>query len=72
MRTFGPKKADHPSVGEPCPACHKPFAAGDMTALVPLGPGDDPEEQRRAREGRAYNAIAVEVHAGCAGAEEAS
>lgn len=34
MRKFGPKKADHPSVGEECRACREPFAAGDFTTLV--------------------------------------
>lgn len=66
MRPYGPKKADHPSIGEPCAACRAPFAEGEMTTLVPLGPGGDPESQRRAREGRAYSAVAVEVHAACA------
>lgn len=67
LRRFGPKTEDHPSVGNECPACHNPFAAGDYTTLIPLGPGDDPEAQERAREGRAYNAVAVEVHFACAG-----
>ena len=70
MRTFGPKSADHPSVGENCPACHKPFKAGDYTTLVALGPGDDPGEQQRAKDGRPYNAVAVEVHAACAHPEQ--
>jgi hypothetical protein len=65
MRKFGPKSEDHPSVGRECPACHKVFAAGDFTTLVALGPGDDPEAQERAREGRVYNAVAVEVHWTC-------
>jgi hypothetical protein len=63
---FGPKKADHPSVGEECPACHVAFAEGDYTTLVVLGPGDDPEARQRASEGRAYNAVAAEVHWDCA------
>ncbi len=64
-RKFGPKSPDHPSVGTECPACRKPFAAGDYTTLVLLGPGDDEESQARAREGRAYNAVAAEVHWAC-------
>ena len=67
MRKFGPKTKDHPSVGELCPACKKPFAEGDYTTLIAYGPGDNPEEQRKAREGRAYNAIAAEVHYDCSG-----
>ena len=69
LQRFGPKMADHPSVGQPCPACRVAFLAGDYTALVMLGPGDDPEAQQRAREGRPYNAVAVEVHYACAGGE---
>lgn len=65
MRAFGPKAADHPSVGDVCPACNEPFKEGDYTTLVVLGPGHDPEEQQKAREGRAYNAVAAEVHWSC-------
>lgn len=68
VRVFGPKPADHPSVGRPCPSCGVPFVAGDYTALIPLRPADE-EEARRAYEGRPYNAVAQEVHAACAGAE---
>lgn len=68
-RKFGPKTADHPSVGRECPACHAPFTAGDFTALVMLGPGDDPEQQEKAAAGRAYNAVALEVHWSCATGE---
>ena len=64
-RRFGPKTVDHPSVGEPCPACKVPFAAGDYTALVVLGPGDDAEAQKRRDQGRPYNAVALEVHWAC-------
>jgi len=67
MRKFGPKTKDHPSIGKPCPACGKPFIEGDYTTLITLGPGDDPEEQRKAAEGRPYNAVASEVHYSCAG-----
>lgn len=63
---FGPKPADHPSVGEPCPACGELLAAGDYTTLVTLGPGADDEAREKARAGRAYNAVAVEIHWGCA------
>jgi len=66
LRKFGPKKSGHPSIGIDCPACRKPFRAGDVTTLIALGPGDDPEAQQRAREGRVYNAVAQEVHWTCA------
>ena len=62
---FGPKSFlnDNP---KPCPACDKTFVIGDYTALIELGPGDDLEEQKKALAGRAYNAVAVEVHWSCA------
>lgn len=62
-RVFGPrdKNAD-----EWCPACNEMFAAGDYTVLVVLGPGDDEEAREKARAGRWYNAVAVQVHADCA------
>lgn len=66
VRPFGPKDADHPSVGKECPACGIPFKPGDWTTLIALGPGDDPEAQERAKMGRPYNAIALEVHWSCA------
>jgi hypothetical protein len=69
LRKFGPKKADHPSVGRECPACGKLFLPGDFTTLVALGPAADPEEQKKAREGVAYYAVAVECHWTCATGE---
>lgn len=68
-RKFGPKNADHPGVGNPCPACHIAFAEGDYTTLVMLGPGDDPEQRDKARLGLVYTAVAVEVHWSCATGE---
>ena len=68
MGKFGPLIADHPAVtnGEICPACKKKFVAGDVTTLIELGPGDDPKQQRAAREGRSYSAVAALVHWQCA------
>ena len=68
-RCFGPKTDDHPSVGKACPACGRLFATGDFTTLIALGPGDDPEAQERARQGRPYNSVAQEVHWACATGE---
>lgn len=65
MRRFGPKAADHPGIGVPCPACGQPFKAGDYTTLVEIGPGDDPEAQEKKRAGAPYNAVAVEAHWQC-------
>ena len=63
---FGPKTADHPSVGVICKACNQPFKEGDYTTLIALGPGDDIKSQEKAREGKAYNAVAIEIHYSCA------
>ena len=62
---FGPKDSEHPSVGEECRACGKPFMPGDFTTLVVLGPGDDEEARKRRDEGRPYNAVGIEVHWDC-------
>lgn len=71
MRKFGPKTAaDALRTSELCPACKRSFVAGDYTTLISLGPGNDEEEQKKCREGRAYNAVAVEVHWNCAGGIE--
>lgn len=71
-RKFNPLSETHPLVTDSveCPACKKFFVAGDVTTLVILGPGDDPENQQKAREGRAYNAVGVPVHWKCATGEE--
>lgn len=68
-RKFGPKTVTHPTVGKECPACNVSFKEGDYTTLVSLGPGDDEDAQARAREGRPYNAVALEVHWACATGE---
>lgn len=60
MRPFGPKPADHPSVGKACLICKRPFEAGDYTTLVATAPADA-EEAAKMRAGRAYNSLAEEV-----------
>lgn len=69
LRKFGPVQEGQAGVGDDCPACGWSIKVGDYTALVPLGPGDDPEEQAKAREGRYFNASAVQVHWSCATGE---
>jgi hypothetical protein len=69
---FGPKVFNHPSIGKPCPACNKKFKEGDYTTLVVLGPGNSKERQKKAREGRAYDAVAMEVHWACATGQRGS
>jgi hypothetical protein len=70
QRKFGPMTADHPSIGQTCPGCSQPIAAGDYTTLVVVGPGDDPEERERKRNGRFYNAVCVIAHWGCVTGED--
>lgn len=60
-RMFGPKSADHPSIGKPCKLCGIPFKEGDYTGLISTVPADE-EEAKKAKEGRYYIAEAEEVH----------
>jgi hypothetical protein len=53
--------------GRTCPACQRAFAQSEVVTVVPIGPGDDQDDQRRARESRWYSAAAVVAHAACAG-----
>jgi hypothetical protein len=72
LRKFPPLKADHPLVNEQrCAACKQFFVAGDITTIIFVGPGDDPEARERAREGRAYTGVGVPAHWACATGEEA-
>lgn len=66
MRKFDPLKADHPLVGDQCPVCEKHFVKGDEVTLVPLWPAD-PEEAKKAQQGRVFNAVAKAVHWDCRG-----
>jgi len=40
LPVFGPKAADHPTIGRSCPLCGIKFGAGDYTCLL----GDEPDE----------------------------
>jgi hypothetical protein len=62
FRKFGPRP--HNSQTHECAVCHRPFAPGDHTTLVPIGPGSK-DGAERAADGRPYNALAVEVHWDC-------
>lgn len=67
QRVFGPKTADHPALGFAlqCHKCGAFLREGDMTTLVPVGPGDDDEAQALAREGQPHRQVALEVHVEC-------
>jgi hypothetical protein len=62
---MGPLSADHPAVNKPCPGCRRAILAGAFVTLLAVGPGDDPEEREKARNGRPYNAVAVAAHWEC-------
>jgi hypothetical protein len=70
FRRFGPMPSNSPYLGQPCQACGVDFLIGDFTTLVPLGPGGDAEARERARDGRPYNAVALQVHWACATGED--
>lgn len=66
IKRIGPKAYHHQNVGRPCIACGVPLVVGDYTALIDLGPGGDPEQQRKAYAGIAFQAVAAEIHWACA------
>jgi hypothetical protein len=68
-RSFGPRPKDD-DLGRLCPGCSKPFKKGEYTTLVAIGPGDSEESRKRCREGRVYNAVAIEAHFACVTGEE--
>lgn len=54
--------------GQLCPACDQPYDG--PIALIHIGPGDDLNDQQKARDGRWHTAAAVAVHAHCAGIKD--
>jgi hypothetical protein len=67
IRTFGPKQADHPSIGKLCPRCGKPFKCGDFTALIAIEGGfSSKEDEQKALAGHPFNIECEEVHYECA------
>lgn len=68
-RKFGPKTKEAAQrddmEGRKCPGCGQKFSEGDFTTLVGIGPGDDEDERALCREGRPYNAVAIEAHYAC-------
>ena len=63
-RWFGPKTADHPSIGLPCPLCGVPFKEGDQTGLVNIRPASD-EDAAKAERGLPHTCEAKELHRAC-------
>jgi hypothetical protein len=70
VRAFGALPADHPLIGRTCEACKQPFAEGDVTTILPLGPGSDPDERRRRDQGRAYTSAGLPLHWECSTKDE--
>lgn len=71
-RTFGPLDASAWMVMEetrvPCVACGEYFKIGDYAILVPVG-ADDDDNRRKCVAGGWYSAVALPVHAPCAGVD---
>lgn len=70
LQKWGPKTANHPSVGTKCAACDLLFQPGDFTTAISMGPGIDKEARAAAVSGAPYTAVALEVHWACATGEE--
>lgn len=66
MRKFTLRE-NSPTVGQTCEGCKQQFKANDEVTLIALGPGNDKEEQEKARSNRPYNAVAIPIHWDCAG-----
>lgn len=66
-RIYAPLAAGDGLCERSCAACDERFVPGDRLALVALGPGESHGGREKARAGQAYNAVAVAVHAACAG-----
>jgi hypothetical protein len=59
-----------PSEWRICAACGEFVEQGEAYTLVRLGPGSNPSERLRAREGKEYKAVKAPVHWACATGEE--
>lgn len=53
-----------------CPGCTLAFKAGDVTTLIPIGPGDSAEAREQCRQGLTYTAVAIPAHWACVTGEE--
>ena len=69
LKRLPPLPRAHWALDEKCPGCLKQFEVGDTTTMILIGPGDDPEKRKRAREGQAYQGVAVVAHWACATGE---
>lgn len=72
LRKFDTLSDSHPLVGNTmfCLGCGEDFRAGDVTTLVPIGPGSDEDGHAKCRRGSAFNAVCIPAHWKCVGGEE--
>jgi hypothetical protein len=63
----GPLSPDNPAVRDRCPACGHELGTEEHIALLSIGPGRDPERVAAHDRGRWYSAVAILIHASCAG-----
>lgn len=59
------KDASHPTCGEKCPLCGKPFLAGQFTTLIDQFPANIEELSKMVKR-QGYTSEAVEVCVSCA------
>ena len=70
IRRFEPLAWNHSTVDTICPACKEWFQSGDVTTLIPIGPGADPEARAKALDRVYFTGVGVVVHWACATGEE--
>jgi hypothetical protein len=67
----GPVPSNEQAWGRPCPACQVPLEEGDMVAVLPIGPGADPDARVKAKAGQPYECVHIEIHWACLTGDEA-
>jgi hypothetical protein len=55
-----------------CIGCDKPFEVGQYMTILPVGPGGDEDDRRKAFRGGWYSCNGVPLHAECAGIDPTS
>ena len=69
LKKYPPLISGSNSIGKQCAICKQTIREGDTICLIPLGPGADKEAQKKCRENKSYNSIAVISHWSCATGE---
>lgn len=65
LKPFQPLSADHPLLKQKCPGCNEQFKEGDITTLVPIGPGGDEEARKKAQRQKPYTGVSLPIHWTC-------